>query len=543
MRLLRNLGVVSMMTLASRVLGFLREVLTAARLGAGPIADTFFQALTIPNTFRRVLAEGAFNAAFVPLYARELEGADQAEADKFASEALSVLFTVTLGIVLAFQLAAPWLAYVFFPGQIGNPDGMAFAALLLQITMPYLLTMTVVALTSGALNTHGRFAMAAAAPLLFNVVLIIILAWGFADGERLAVWLSIGVTFSGILQAILLWLVSRSAGLKFTLKFPKLTPRVKRLIILGVPGAVAAGATQINVLVTSSIATLEAGARSYLNYAERLYQLPLGVIGIAMGVALLPNLSRRVRAGDEVGGHFAMNRAIELSLALTLPAAAAFLVVPQFLVGHLYQWGAFTQTDALNTALALSAYAMGLPAFVLIKVLSPGFFAREDTRTPMRFALASVALNFVLAVTLFFGGMSFLGLALASAIAGWLNAILLAITLSRRKILNPDRRLKSRFFKIILASAAMAGILWVLVENEAAWNGYLFEIFGYGPARIVMLFAVVMLGGAVYAVTSFLTGALKVSEIMEAIRPASRVASSDQDVTDRPLSDQPDSRR
>lgn len=519
MRLLRNLGVVSGMTLASRAFGLVREILTAARLGAGPVADTFFQALTIPNTFRRVLAEGAFNAAFVPLYARELEGADKAEADRFASEALSVLFTVTLGIVAVFQLAAPWLAYVFFPGHIGNPDLMAFAVLLLQITMPYLLTMTVVALIGGSLNTHGKFAAAAGAPLLFNIVLIVILWLDFADGRNLAIWLSAGVTLSGVLQALLLWVAARSAGLRISLKFPRFTPRVRRLIQLGVPGAFAAGATQINVLVTSSIATLEVGARSYLNYAERLYQLPLGVIGIAMGVALLPNLARRVRSGDEAGGHFAMNRALELSLALTLPAAVAFIAIPGFIVSGLYEWDEFTRGDTVNTSIALAAYATGLPAFVLIKVLSPGFFAREDTRTPMRYALASVTLNFVLAVTLFFGGLGFLGLALAASAAGCLNAGLLAWTLRRRGILKLDARTRTRLPRLLGASLVMGAVSYALAANLPVWRPPLHALLGADLSKVAALLVVIAVGGATYALALFATGALRLSEIREAMRP------------------------
>ncbi|MBL4538777.1 MAG: murein biosynthesis integral membrane protein MurJ [Oceanicaulis sp.] len=519
MRLLRNLGVVSGLTLASRVLGFLREILTAKYLGASVVADTFFQALTIPNTFRRIFAEGAFNSAFVPLYARELENADQAEADKFASEALSVLLTVTLSVVVIFQIAAPWLAYVFFPGSIGDPGAMAFGAMLLQITMPYLFTMAFTALIGGALNTHGRFAAAAGAPLLFNLVLIVILALDFSENSDLAVWLSIGVTASGVLQAVLLWMVAKTSGLKITLRVPRLTRRVKRLIALGVPGALAAGATQINVLVTSSIAMLETGARSYLNYAERLYQLPLGVIGIAMGVALLPNLTRRVRSGDEAGGQFAMNRAIELSLALTLPAAIAFLAAPDSLVEGLYQRGAFTAQSTANTALALCAYAVGLPAFVLVKVLAPGFFAREETRTPMMFALASVILNLVLALALFFGGLGFLGLALATSAAGWLNALLLAGTLSRRGLLILDDRFKHRLPRLALASLMMGASVYATASLLPLLSAPLAATIGADWVSVLGLAVLVTVGGGVYALACVTTGALRIGEVIEAIRP------------------------
>ncbi len=524
MRLLRNAGVVSGLTLISRLLGLVREMFVAAYLGAGPIADTFFQALTVPNTFRRVLAEGAFNAAFVPLYAGELEQHGREEADAFMREALSGLVAVTLLIVIAFQVAAPWLTYVFFPGAAGDRDLMALATLLLQLTMPYLLCMAVTALLSGALNCHGKFAAATASQLLFSVVLIAILAADLADGERLAFWLSVGVTLSGVLQAGFLWMAAARGGLKPSLRLPRLTPRIKRLIALGVPGGIAAGTVQINVLVTSSIATLEAGARSWLNYAERLYQLPLGVIGIAMGVALLPNLARRLRAGDEAGGAFAMNRAIEVSLAFTLPAVAAFLLVPEFLVSGLLERLAFTAADTAATAKVLVIFALGLPAFILVKVLSPGFFAREDTKTPMRFSLASVALNFVLALSLFFGGMGYVGLAIATTAAGWLQALLLAVTLRRRGDLALDARLMGRLPRIALAAALMGGAVWFMAAAQPSWSPLLTGLTGSTAAQLIGLLAVITVSGVVYAGACFATGALKVSELREALRPRRNAA-------------------
>jgi putative peptidoglycan lipid II flippase len=519
MRLLRNAGVVSGLTLLSRLLGLVREMFVAAYLGAGPIADTFFQALTVPNTFRRILAEGAFNAAFVPLYAGELEKHGKAEADAFMREALSGLVAVTLIIVLIFQIAAPWLAYVFFPGAAGDPDLMALAALLLQLTMPYLLCMAVTALLSGALNAHGKFAAPTASQLLFSVVLIGILAADFAEGERLAFWLSVGVSASGLLQAGFLWMAAARGGLKPTLRLPRITPRIKRLIALGVPGAIAAGTVQINVLVTSSIATLEAGARSWLNYAERLYQLPLGVIGIAMGLALLPDLTRRLRAGDEAGGAFAMNRAIEVSLAFTLPAVAAFLLIPEFLVSGLLERGRFTTDDTAATALVLVIFALGLPSFILVKVLSPGYFAREDTRTPMRFSIAAVVLNFALAVTLFFGGMGYAGLAVATTAAGWLQAGLLALTLSRRGDLTLDARLMGRLPRIALAAAAMGAAVWILVRYETVWGEPVNALAGPLLGPVVGLVGVIALGAAVYALACLASGALKLSELRAALRP------------------------
>lgn len=519
MRLLRNLGVISILTLLSRIAGLVREILTAARLGAGPIADTFFQAMTIPNTFRRVLAEGAFNSAFVPLYARELEEKDRAEADRFASEALSFMASFTALLVIAFQVFAPWLVYVFFPGRIGDPDGLMLAALLLQIMMPYLLAMVVTALISGGLNSNGRFAVAAGAPVLLNIALITILLFEWESRETLVIWLAGSVTVSGFAQVAMLWAAAARAKLRLRLLPPRLTPRVKRLLKLGIPGALAASAMQVNVVVTSSIATLEEGARSWLNYAERLYQLPLGMIGIAMGIALLPNLTRRVRQGDEAGGQFAMNRAVEISLALTLPASLAFLVIPELIASGVYQRGQFTGIDASNTGIALAIAGLGLPAFVLVKVLAPGFFAREDTKTPMRFALIAVAVNFVFALTLFFGGLGFVGLAIASSLAGWVNAGLLAFTLRSRKLLQVDARLMRTAPRLLAAALIMAAIIWLL----ARWvPGMVDAVLPALPGNLHIMASMIVVVGAgmvVFAGACLAIGAVRLADLGDALRP------------------------
>ncbi|WP_026353816.1 murein biosynthesis integral membrane protein MurJ [Woodsholea maritima] len=529
MRLLRNLSVVSGFTLLSRIMGFVRDMLTSRALGAGSVADIFFQALTIPNTFRRILAEGAFNAAFVPLYAKTDEGDGRDAADRFASEALSFLVTVTFGVVVLFQLAAPWLVYVFFPGLSDDPTGRVLAVLLLQITMPYLLCMAVTALISGVLNSQGRFAVAAAAPTLFNVVLISLLVYATyirpVTPDILVTWLSAGVTLSGVMQAAWLWLSARQAKLSIRFKMPQLTPKVARLIKLGVPGALAAAATQINVLVTSSIATLEEGARSWLYYAERLYQLPLGVIGIAMGVALLPNLSRRVRAGDKVGGDYAMNRAIELSLLLTVPAAVAFVFIPDFLVRGLFEGGHFTSLDTARTAPVLILYGLGLPAFVLVKVLAPGFFAREDTKTPMQYAMASMVLNLVVGVGLFFGGMGYLGLAVATTLAGWLNAGLLAFTLYRKDLLVLDQGSKSRLPRIMLAALAMGAGCWALVYMGLPALAQVWDYTALPLDRPLVMAATVLAGGVIFGGVALGIRAVSPRDLRQALKSGPKTPS------------------
>ena len=535
MRLLRSSAVVGGFTLLSRFFGVTRDILLAARLGAGPLTDAFFTALQFPNLFRRIFAEGAFNSAFIPLYARRLEGEGSEEANRFASEVLSVLTVSVLALVVLAQIIMPWLMYPLGPGFISDPDLFAYAVLMTQITMPYLLCMSMAAMISGALNSHGRFATAAAAPILLNVVLITVLL--FAPGERrdLALWLSIGVTVSGVLQASWLYVTARRAGIRLTFRAPRLTAGVKRLIVLGVPGAAAAGVTHVNQLVSGSIATLQEGARSWIYYAERLYQLPLGVIGIAMGVALLPALSKRLRAGDDAGAMGGQNRAIEISMALTLPAAAALLVIPDAVVAGLFQRGAFDGSDTDRTALALALYAAGLPAFVLIKVFAPGFFAREDTLTPMKFAAASMLVNLVVGVVLFFGPMGYAGLALGTSLAGWLNALLLGGTLVRRGQFTPDPRLKHRLSRILIACLVMMAALWLIVRyGEAPATSVLTAQLGAALTALVWMAGLVVSGLGVFVVSTLLLGGLKPQELLGALKrdPGAAVTQQRPDGTD-----------
>ncbi len=535
MRLLRSSAVVGGFTLLSRFFGVTRDILLAARLGAGPLTDAFFTALQFPNLFRRIFAEGAFNSAFIPLYARRLEGEGSEEANRFASEVLSVLTVSVLALVVLAQIIMPWLMYPLGPGFISDPDLFAYAVLMTQITMPYLLCMSMAAMISGALNSHGRFATAAAAPILLNVVLITVLL--FAPGERrdLALWLSIGVTVSGVLQASWLYVTARRAGIRLTFRAPRLTAGVKRLIVLGVPGAAAAGVTHVNQLVSGSIATLQEGARSWIYYAERLYQLPLGVIGIAMGVALLPALSKRLRAGDDAGAMGGQNRAIEISMALTLPAAAALLVIPDAVVAGLFQRGAFDGSDTDRTALALALYAAGLPAFVLIKVFAPGFFAREDTLTPMKFAAASMLVNLVVGVVLFFGPMGYAGLALGTSLAGWLNALLLGGTLVRRGQFTPDPRLKHRLSRILIACLVMMAALWLIVRyGEAPATSVLSAQLGAALTALVWMAGLVVSGLGVFVVSTLLLGGLKPQELLGALKrdPGAAVTQQRPDGTD-----------
>ena len=371
---MRSVATVGSYTLLSRIMGFVRDILTAALLGAGPVADAFFVAQRLPNLFRSLFAEGAFSAAFVPLFAGTVAQHGREAARAFAEDALAVLLAALLGFVLLGEIFMPWVMKVIAPGFAGDPAKFALAVALARITFPYLLFIALVALQGGVLNSVDRFAAAAATPILLNLFLIaallLIRHFAWHDGRALA-W---AVTAAGLAQFLWLMFSCARAGLALRLPRPRLTPEVRRTLAIMGPAAIGAGVTQINLLISTALASfLPGGSVSYLYYADRLNQLPLGVVGIAVGTAILPPLSRQLRLGDRAGAVATQNRGLELALLLTLPAAVALAVLAQPIFAVLFQRGAFSPADTAATAAALAAYAAGLPAFVLVKVLAPAF--------------------------------------------------------------------------------------------------------------------------------------------------------------------------
>lgn len=506
MSLLKSSTTVGTMTLASRILGFVRDIFIARFLGIGPVADAFFYAFTFPNLFRRFFGEGAFNSAFVPLFAKKLEGEGEAGARAFAGQALSVLLVALVVVTLVAELAMPVLVYAIAPGFADTPDKFEMTVLFTRIAFPYLLFVSLVALLSGILNSTGRFAVAAAAPILLNVVLILGLVFATTYFETPGHMLAYGVALSGILQFVVLAWACARAGLLPRLPRPRLTPPVRRLIQLGIPGSIAGGITQINLMIGGIIASIEDGARAILYYADRLYQLPLGVIGVAMGVVLLPELSRRLRAGDEAGVHRSQNRSLELAMLFTLPAAAALAAMPTFLVTILFERGAFDAVATQGTARALTAFAFGLPAFVAIKVFSPGFFAREDTKTPMQFAAVSVAVNIIGSLALFWF-IGFLGIAIATTLAGWTNALLLGARLNRLGHLKFDARVRRALPRMVLAALVMGIAVWAMAI-------YATPVLTQGlGAKIVALGAIVGAGAVLYGVMVLALGAVRLADL------------------------------
>ena len=511
MTLFRAFATVGGLTMASRVLGFARDVLIAAFLGTGLVADAFFVAFKLPNFFRRLFAEGAFNAGFVPLFTRILERAGRRSAQHFAEQALSVLVVSLLLFVTLIQIAMPWLMMGLAPGFLEDREKFELAVTLTRLTFPYLLFISLVSLMGGILNALNRFAAVAATPILLNLCLIAALLFLSDHVETRGHALSYGVSIAGMVQFLWLIWACRRAGIGLHFPRPRLSPRVRELLALVLPAALGAGVVQINLLVDIFLATLlPEGSVSYLFYADRLNQLPVGVVGVAVGTALLPMLSRAVARSAEKEAIATLNRAVELALLLSLPAAVALIAVPSELIAALFQRGEFDHRAVQAAAFALTAYAVGLPAYILVKVLGPAYFARHDLRTPVKIAALAVLVNVILNVIL----MQFLlhaGLALATAISAWLNVGLLAAGLAKRGHFVADDRLVRRLLGALAASAVLALVLVLGSEALAAQ----FEA-GEGR-RILALLALVAGGLASYGVAALLFRALRASELRAAL--------------------------
>jgi len=523
MKLYRAFATVGGLTMLSRILGFVRDMLIAAALGSGAIADAFFVAFRFPNLFRRLFGEGAFNSAFVPLFAKRLEGEGEAAAKGFAEEALAGLGFVVLVVSVVAIAAMPWLMMILAPGFVVDPGKYNYAVALTQIAFPYLLCMSLVALLSGVLNSMHRFWAAAAAPILLNVVLVtaisLAMLLGFSGQPEAGLILAVGVTLAGLAQLAMLWIATRRAGMKLSLRRPVYSADMKHLVQLGVPGLVSGGITQINIVVGTIIASLQAGAVSYLYYADRLYQLPLGIVGVAIGVVLLPELSRKLRAGDRAAVLDGQNRSLEFALLLTLPAAVGLAVAAEPIIRVLYERGAFTESDTTATALALAAFAAGLPSFVLIKVFQPAFFAREDTRTPMRYAAVNLVINVLGSLALFFAlsGIGFhphVGIALATSLAGWVNAIMLWRKLAVRGDFETDARLRRNLPLMALASIVMGLVVLALIP----WLRPYFIPTQSAIVQAIALCLAVGAGALVYAAIILGTGVMRADQLSRFFR-------------------------
>jgi putative peptidoglycan lipid II flippase len=507
--MLRGILTIGSWTMASRLLGLLRETLIAAFIGAGPLADAFVMANRIPNMFRRLFGEGAFNAAFVPMFAELRAKEGQGVAERFAAEAAAVMAFWLVGITIAAEIFMPELLAVMIPGYVADPQEFALVVTLARITFPYMPLICLTALWSGVLNGLDRFAAAAAAPVVFNLVSIGCMLGLRAYVPTVAHALAWGVSVSGLFQlALLIWAVRR-AGLHLHLPRLRLTHDVRALFRRMGPGLIGAGMTQISQQIDIVIISfLPASTASVLYFAERVNQLPLGIIGVSIGTALLPTLARHIQAGAPDEAKASLNRALEYALALTLPAAFGLMAAGTPIIATLYQHGAFDAAATIITAQALSAYAIGLPAFVLVKLLTPPFFAVGDTSTPFRVALVSIAINLALNLA-FMRPLQHLGPALASSISSWINIAVLAVLLHRRGLMQWDARLKRAVPLMAAAGLLMVGAVWLAREAIYA------PLAGASITRLIGLCAMIGIGLAVYGLVGQVIGAFNV----RALRP------------------------
>jgi putative peptidoglycan lipid II flippase len=521
MNLMRALGSVGGLTLASRVLGLVRDALFFRFVGANFASDAFQIAFRLPNMFRALFAEGAFSAAFIPLFNRKVadpNGRGLPDGIAFAEDALSVLLPVLILMTALVEIAA-WPVTWLLTFGFNDATDAQFAQVvhLARLTFPYLMLISLVSLLGGILNSLHKFWVNAAAPILLNLTLIVALLFFHTDVPMLTARnQAIAVTVSGVLQLLWLWLACRAAGVKLRPKRPRLNPDVKRLLSLVWPAAAGAGAVQINLVVSTALAAslLPAGSVSYIYAADRLNQLPLGLIGIGLGTVLLPTISRLLGKGDEAAAMETQNRGMELALFLTLPATAALIVCGVPIAAALFQHGKFDAEDTLFTAQALAAFSVGLPSYILVKVLTPGFYARSDTRTPVRYATISMVVNLVLNLALIVP-LRHMGPPLATAIASTVNVALLYRTLARRGQFVPDAQLRRRAPRLLVAALAMGAAMFFLNDLFTPY------VTGSTVERWGALVVLVGTGGLVYAAATVLTGAVRPADLKRLIhRPA-----------------------
>jgi putative peptidoglycan lipid II flippase len=514
MSLGRAVATVGSFTLLSRLVGFVRDIVLSAVLGSGAVADAFFVAFKLPNFFRRLFAEGAFSAAFVPLFSRELQGHGREQAIAFARQAHAGLLLVLLPFSVLLIWGMPGVLALLAPGMRDDAPTFAMAVEFGRIAFPYLLFISLASLYGGVLNSIDRFAHVAATPILLNLALIAAVLGLTPLLPNSGYAAAIGVAIAGLLQWLWLLIACARDGVSMTLVRPRWTARVARLVKLATPVAIGGGVQQISVMLDVVWASLlPVGTISALYYADRIAQLPLGVVGIAIGTALLPLLARQLRAGQSASAMANQNRAIEFGLLFSLPSALALWLLADPIIRVLFEHGHFGPDDTWRTAGALAAFAVGLPAFVLVKALTPGFFAREDTRTPLAIAIVAIAANVALNLAFLYGTtLAHVGIALASSLSGWLNTAMLAAVLVRRDHWIPDQRLVSRSIRMMGATLGMGAALWWALGLLAP------PLAHANLVGVAALLGICAMGTVLYAALGALLGVVRLSELRLMIR-------------------------
>ena len=507
-RLISGFLTVGFWTLASRLLGFVREILILAYIGPGPVMDAFVAAFRLPNMFRRFFAEGAFNAAFVPMFSKKYEGGE--DATGFARDALNGLALVVLALTALAMLFMPafvWATAEGFSGDARFDLTVGYG----RILFPYIVFMSLAALFSGVLNATGHFAAAAAAPVLLNIFVVLAMVMANLLGQQVIDWLLWSIPLAGVAQLALVWRAAGRAGIRLRPGRPRWSPDMRAMLVIALPAALSSGVLQINLLVGQLVASGTENALSWLYAADRLYQLPLGVVGIAIGIVLLPSLSRSLKAGDHSAAQSALSRAGEAALALTLPAAVALVVIPVPLVMVLFERGQTGPSDTQAIALAVMIYGAGLPAFVLQKVLQPLYFAREDTRTPLRYAVVSMVVNAAVAIGLAFY-IGWLASAVATTLAAWVQVALLA---AGRRPMGETARFDARFgqklWRIIAAAGLSGGVMWAAMQQLA-------PLLAMPTWRYGALAVLIAVGIAGYFALAQALGALSLGDLRASLR-------------------------
>jgi putative peptidoglycan lipid II flippase len=504
MNLIKSTGTFSFFTIISRLLGYVRDILIAVFLGAGPLADVFFVAFRIPNTFRRLFSEGTFNAAFVPSYSSVLD--NKKKSQEFANNIFTLLTIGLFFLVLVIEIMMPIFVFLIAPGFEGDYQKMELAITLTRITFPFLMFISLASFFSAILNSHNKFATASAAPIILNILLIGVLLFGKILNDQLVYYLSYAVTISGVLQLIFLFFfVKKHFSPKINFSF-KIDNKVKLFFKKLLPSIFSSGVTQINILVGTIIASFQASAVSYLYYADRIYQINLAIAGIAIGTVILPQLSKHVQRDKKEKINLIQNKALELSLFLSIPAALALIIASEEIISSLFGYGSFNELNVINSAKALFYFAIGLPAFSLIKVFSAFFFARHNTKVPFYISLISVLLNVFISVV-FFKDVGFIIIPIATTISSWFNAILLFIFLKIKDLFSFNLIFLNRFFKILLASVLMGIFFKYLI--------YFFndKLLYEASFKAIYLIGAVVLGLIFYFLIAILIKAFKRSDI------------------------------
>jgi len=503
MNLIKSTGTFSFFTIISRLLGYMRDILIAVFLGAGPVADAFFVAFRIPNTFRRLFSEGTFNAAFVPSYSSL---SIKKKSENFANSIFSLLILGLFSLVLVVEIFMPIFVFLIAPGFEGDYEKMELAITLTRITFPFLLFVSLASFFSAILNSHNKFAVSSAAPIILNVLLIGVLIFGKILNDQLVYFLSYAVTISGIIQFIFLYFFVKKYYLpnfKFSINIDN---KIKLFFKKLLPSIFSSGVTQINILIGTIIASFQASAVSYLYYADRIYQINLAIAGIAIGTVVLPQLSKHVKNKKKEKIDLIQNKALELSLFLSIPAAIALLIASEEIISSLFGYGSFDKESVKNSAKALFYFGLGLPAFSLIKVFSTFFFARHNTETPFYISLISVLLNVLISVNLF-KEVGFLIIPIATTISSWFNAIVLLILLKKKKLFNFNLIFINRFIKIVFASILMGVFFFNLINFFH--DDFLYE----KNLKSVYLICSAILGLVFYISISILIKAFKINDI------------------------------